>query len=215
MKEFLSPLVWRFRELLFPLPDHKNDLPQTYETFIKTLKPQAKKTYEITSFFEYASPLVKSYIEEIKRYKNKTLFNFSGKMLGDFLSATYKKTSHKTFLIIPIPQTATRRRERGYDVTSFLVKKTLSHLPTFFIDGSNMLIHTKKIPQSGITHRKERINHSRGMFRINNNLLSHPSGQEVIILDDVCTTGASLTEAERVLTKAGYKVVGKITLAHA
>jgi ComF family protein len=208
----LFSLLRTIRAIIFPLPERKHNLPQTYQDFIEELSPQTQ-TYEgITYFFRYKTPAVKEFIEELKRYNNRRYFSFAGRVIADTLS---HQSSHHPILLIPLPQTARRLRERGYDVTQSLVFHILKNLPDEpFLDGSRILKHNRSYHQSGIKNRQERLNSSRGMFKILSQNSNLSLGFHYILIDDVCTTGASMREAERILKEAGGIIVKKITLAH-
>jgi predicted amidophosphoribosyltransferase len=61
-------------------------------------------------------------------------------------------------------------------------------------------------------NRSERLRNPKDSFRI-----LYPekiAGREILLLDDVVTTGATLREAKRVLKSAGAKKVHCFALAH-
>ena len=62
--------------------------------------------------------------------------------------------------------------------------------------------------QAGLDARDPRANLAGG-FRLRRRL---PAGQPVVLVDDLVTTGSSLTEAARVLRRAGVAVLGAATV---
>ncbi len=210
MKGYLSRIFRFILHLIFPIPQHKQNLPQTYTQFVKAFSPQSQSQRGVTFFLHYKEPLVKDLIEEIKRYNNKHYFDFIGKTLSLYIEGL-DLPSRTPIYLIPLPQTKIRLRERGYDVTQQMVQSILTHNNTNLLDGSGTLIHNRSQHQSGYSNRAERIDRSRGMFQISKNL---PDKSLCILIDDVCTTGASMQEAERILQKDGCIVLQKITLAH-
>jgi len=73
---------------------------------------------------------------------------------------------------------------------------------------AGILVQTKRTkPQAEVKERAERLNKLHGIFKITNSLLV--CGRTVIVVDDVCTTGATLNECARILKEAGVeKVIG-------
>ena len=100
-------------------------------------------------------------------------------------------------LVIPVPTATSRVRERGYDQSVVIAKEVArsSSLPV-----SLALARLNQAHQVGST-RAERIRHVRGGFRVRNAAMI--KGKHVLLIDDVCTTGATLEEAARTLKKAG------------
>ena len=213
MKACLSPLLRFFSNLLFPPPPHKQNLPQEYDDFINQLSPRPRFSGETTYFLSYKDPSVKNLIEELKRYNNTRLFTFMGKLIASYLEEA--SLPPKQIYIITIPQTKNRLKERGYDVTKNTTQSIIEHTSTDqFINGSDFLIHNRTQHQSAFTQRAERLTAAKGMFRVKKNLQNVQTGSLCIIVDDVCTTGASLKEAQSILEESGFVILKKITLAH-
>ena len=63
--------------------------------------------------------------------------------------------------------------------------------------------------QAGLDARTRRAN-LEGGFRLRRRL---PAGRPVVLVDDLVTTGSSLTEAARVLGRAGVPLLGAATVA--
>ncbi|WP_207787606.1 ComF family protein [Candidatus Thiosymbion oneisti] len=104
-------------------------------------------------------------------------------------------------LIVPVPLHAKRLRERGYNQALELAR-TLGRVFSIPVDVHSCVRVSATPPQAGLA-RKERQPNVRGAFRI-----LHPPGVErVAILDDVVTTGSTVSELTRVLLKAGVKRV--------
>lgn len=66
--------------------------------------------------------------------------------------------------------------------------------------------------QARIKDRRERLQNMRGTFAIKNG--EKISGRNIILVDDILTTGATLSEARRVLREAGARKVIAFTVAH-
>ena len=68
-------------------------------------------------------------------------------------------------------------------------------------------------PQMSLS-REERLVNLEGAFRARADAREHIAGRNIIVLDDVVTTGATLSEARRALMEAGAKRVVGLTFAH-
>jgi competence protein ComFC len=78
---------------------------------------------------------------------------------------------------------------------------------------NKVLMKTKETrSQVCVKNRAERLRNIRGSFCVRN--AEKIKGKNILIVDDVTTTGATLAEAKKVLRKSGAKSVMCITLAH-
>jgi ComF family protein len=113
-------------------------------------------------------------------------------------------------LIIPVPLHPDRERERGFNQAALLARELarLSHLPL----NENCIIrrvHTER-HRTGMDSRARRESVA-GVFTVR-----HPeaiAGQSVLLIDDVFTTGATVSECAAVLKDAGAEEVFVLTLA--
>ncbi|REJ06664.1 ComF family protein [Microbacterium bovistercoris] len=110
-------------------------------------------------------------------------------------------------LFVPVPTSRAAFRRRGYRVPELLLRAA-GRSP------QRMLVSTgSRTDQRGLG-RAARAHNVRGSMRVRHPLLA-PVGQgaEVVIVDDVVTTGATIDEAARVLRRAGFRVIGAVALA--
>ncbi len=111
-------------------------------------------------------------------------------------------------VIVPIPLYKTRYNWRGFNQSEILAKLVADKFQAEF--GPFILKRVKgSTPQAEIENREDRIKNMNNLFRVLNPSLI--SGRTVLLVDDVCTTGATLNEAARVLKANGAgKVVGLV-----
>ncbi|MBU1997000.1 MAG: hypothetical protein KKF78_07575 [Candidatus Omnitrophica bacterium] len=114
-------------------------------------------------------------------------------------------------LIMPIPLHPARKRERGYN-QSFLLASKISK--SFNINlNINLLIKVKNTKNQSLLSKKERWTNITDAFKIKNpNAVKNKS---ILLIDDLLTTGATSSEAAKVLKISGAKTVGVFTLAGA
>lgn len=113
-------------------------------------------------------------------------------------------------LLIPVPLHPRRLNWRGFNQSELLVKD-LADVSQMEManDVIGRVINT--IPQADIKEREERLKNLNGVFVIKNG--SKVVGREIILIDDVCTTGATLNECARVLKECGVKRVVALVVA--
>ena len=107
-----------------------------------------------------------------------------------------------------IPMTASRARERGFNQSELLARSVARHLG---IPATDALFKTRDTRPQSTLGRAERLKNLRGAFAV---IEHYKPRSTVIIVDDVSTTGATLTEAARVLKNAGAKTVIGAVVAH-
>lgn len=142
------------------------------------------------------------------------MFDLCGQRIAEYLLSHKEITKHTKISLVGIPQTNSRIKSRGYNVTKTLIQSIITHTPPDqFFDASDLLKHNRSTPQTSQKNRQQRIRGAQGMFSYDNKKESRTK-LSCILIDDVCTTGASLIEAERILTENNHKVLKKLTLAH-
>jgi predicted amidophosphoribosyltransferase len=112
--------------------------------------------------------------------------------------------------LVPVPSAARAVRERGLDATAAMARAAARRLrPRYRVGVATVLVQTAGVrDQSGLDARARQANLAGG-FRLRGRRPDRP----VVLVDDLVTTGSSLTEAARVLRRAGVTVLGAATVA--
>ena len=109
--------------------------------------------------------------------------------------------------IVPVPISKKRFKERGYN-QSYLLAKELSDLLS--IPVKKLLVKTKDTPRQSTLSKKERAETPKKAFDFSSaEALPHT----VLLIDDIFTTGATVSACSSVLRKAGIPKVYVLTLA--
>lgn len=172
----------------------------------------------IFPLFDYRHPAIKKAIWLLKykgKYKLTNVFAEAmyGRILEE-LSDLARMENFRQVILIPIPLAFRRLRERGFNQALLLCEglTKLDKNKNFKLE-KNVLIKPKDTEhQARIEDRSKRLKNIIGSFAVKNEELI--IGENIILIDDVSTTGATLHEAKKVLKQAGAKKVIAFTIAH-
>ncbi len=120
--------------------------------------------------------------------------------------------SEKYTLIIPVPLHPARLRKRGYNQAELLGRELSMRLKIQLVD--NVLIRTKQTKPQFELKKEERIKNILGAFQISTKFTTKIKGKNIVLVDDITTTGATLRECAKILKKSGAEKVLGVTLAH-
>ena len=114
------------------------------------------------------------------------------------------------WLLVPVPLHPRKRRERGYNQSAELAKSLskLSGLP--WLDALKRTRYTDS--QAGLD-RAGRLKNLRGAFAVKRFAARQLRDQDVLLVDDVLTTGATAHECAQTLRAGGARRVVVITVA--
>jgi ComF family protein len=111
--------------------------------------------------------------------------------------------------ILPVPLTIKGLRERGFN-QSFLISRIISRETKVPLIMDILLKKKETPPQIGLSAKERRAN-LKNAFEVRGDV----KGFRILLVDDVITTGATITECSKELLKAGAKEVIAIALARA
>lgn len=113
--------------------------------------------------------------------------------------------------LVPVPSRPSAVRRRGFDHALALARA--AGRPRRLPVVRALARADDRLDQAGLD-RTQRASNQRGAMALRRGLSStRLAGRTVVLVDDVCTTGATLTEAAVVLAAAGVDVVGAVVLA--
>ena len=170
----------------------------------------------INSLFQYKNNNVRALIWELKFRENTTALETIGRILYEEILALVSDITlfeaDAEFLLIPIPISPIRRRERGYNQSEYIAKAVLEQdLEHILLYAPQWLEKIKDTPkQSRSQSKQERMQNLIGCFSADPKV----EGKYVILIDDVVTTGSTLCEARDTLLSAGAKDIFAFTIGH-
>ncbi len=117
-------------------------------------------------------------------------------------------------LIIPVPLHKKRLRQRGFNQSELLARQISQHLaPGFPIPMENNILFRKNntSAQMKIKNFESRQINIQGAFRVIN--CQKIKNKNLLLVDDVATTGSTLFECAKMLRENDAKTIGAIVLA--
>ena len=144
----------------------------------------------------------------INRLKNgdRYLSNFFGEEMADYLRS---KIQTKDLLVTCVPLTKEKIIARGYNQSEELAKVVAENLDLEY--DFDVLHKTRENTQQKDLSGKERAENVSGVYRVHKR--KTVQGRDILLIDDIMTTGATGSECARVLKNAGAREVIFLTAA--
>lgn len=125
-------------------------------------------------------------------------------LMGDAVAEALASEDADGAVVVPVPTTRRRERQRGYNQASLLADRVAERLGMPRVDAllrpGEGASQTELVPEA----RRENV---RGAFASSPTTLDAISGRHVFLVDDVLTTGATAAAAATVLSAAGARSV--------
>lgn len=147
--------------------------------------------------------LILNYKFNNKSYLYRTIANFIIK------NEKFCKNIKSYDIIIPVPISKKRSKERGYN-QSYLIAKELSQKLNIEL-VNNCLVKSKNIIEQSKLNKEERIKNIQGVYTLINPMKIE--GQKILLIDDIFTTGSTVNECCKTLHKTNIKEVSVLTIA--
>lgn len=175
--------------------------------------------------YDYRHPVIKKSLQLLK-YKGKK------KLAKVFAEIIYEKIIEEVSdlsvlenfidpILIPIPLSPARLHERGFNQAELICEEIIkinNERQDLNIElKNNILIKPKDTEhQAQIKDRSARLKNISGSFTIQNTEenIKKLKNRNIILIDDILTTGATLSEARKMLKQAGARKIIAFTVAH-
>lgn len=166
----------------------------------------------IHSIFSYKDALITELIWQIKYKKNKHAIECSGYVLYREISEYLKENKIPNATLIPIPISKSRRNERGFNQSEMIIDAIIKNdKNNIFKKDFTSLIRIKDIDKQTHKNRDDRLENSKNIFQYGTDVLSN---SQIIIIDDVTTTGSTLINAKNAIDPMNQLNILAFTLAH-
>jgi len=156
------------------------------------------------ALWRYQSPL-DALLLGLKYHRQLPVARLLGGMMADYLVGSSMNLPQA---LIPVPLHVSRVRERGFNQSIELFTPVARALGVPLLRDS-VIRHQATPSQVGLS-RVQRRRNLRGVFRVGGGLPEH-----VAIVDDVVTTGSTVSELARVLRRSGVRRIDVWSVARA
>ena len=168
-------------------------------------KNHVDRNFDIArSAFLYDGEIRKQIIN-LKFYGKKYLANY----LSWFLYDCYILNSFDCNLVVPVPMHTKSLKRRGYNQQELLCSSFAKM--GFKVDATSVVKTLDTKTQVGLDFKQRQTNLS-GAFKVFDK--DKIKGKKILLVDDIYTTGATVSEVASVLKKAGASSVSVLTLCH-
>lgn len=215
LRKFIDSIL----DLVIPRDPEITKIEDMSETDIFDNIPKANelKNHQYQALFQYKNKLTRKAIWAIKYNKNQKIINKFSNLLYEFIVEDITdKIIFSNFnnpLLIPIPMHKKNLNERGYNQSELIVKEIVKIDDNKNFDLSlNALLKIEETPhQSELKNKNDRLKNLKKCFWANTEKVRN---RNIILIDDVITTGTTMNEASRTLKLCGAKKIIGFSLAH-
>lgn len=152
--------------------------------------------YAVTAYDSYSRPIIKSMKNDNNGYALSAISYFMSKMLKEI------DILNGIDIITYIPMSGKDLNRRGYNQTK-LIAKELTGITG--VKSVSLLKKVKETKEQKTLSASDRRKNLKNAFKFS--FKEDINGKTVLVIDDVCTTGSTLSEAARILKKAGAEKV--------
>ena len=112
-------------------------------------------------------------------------------------------------IIIPVPISKKRMKQRGYNQSALLAKEISKNFNIQY--NEKCLLKNRNIQPQSLLTKEERIKNVENVYSVKNQ--EKIINKKILLIDDIYTTGSTVNECSRILKQAGGKNIGILTIA--
>ncbi len=139
--------------------------------------------------------------------------NVLGRMLAEAVTDLAPDFGDTPPLVVPVPLHESKLQQRGFNQSELMARALIKQEPLgvkLELAAKSLIRRRPTDSQTGLT-RQQRVANLRGAFGATSpNVLA---GRDILVIDDVFTTGTTVSECARVLRRAGAQKVWVATVA--
>ena len=151
--------------------------------------------------------IIKQLLHRLKYYGQVHLGQRLGSLLVERIKWEYVWYSYD--LILPIPLAAAKYKERGYNQAAILARAVANYLKRPY--SEEILVRIKETLSQNQLSLAERRKNLYGAFMVTQPMKI--TGKKILLIDDIFTSGATISSAAWILLKNGARRVDGLTLA--
>ena len=148
--------------------------------------------------------VVRECIHSLKYHENRGL----GELFSQWLAQLVEEAGWSIDLVLPVPLSAERLQERGYNQAALVARPLAARLKVpFSTYGLARILDTPS--QVGLSAEERRVNVAMA-FKAEQEVIQ---SRAILLVDDVMTTGSTLSACARALLRAGASSIYAVTIA--
>lgn len=152
--------------------------------------------------------IIKKGIYNLKYYNKPYFFRFFGNELLQYM----KENNYNNFdYILPVPLHSSKLKSRGYNQSELIAKYIAKKLNIPFVDGIRRIKETSKQSGKSKIDRRKSLENAFEIKKSRKYYILKKSN--VLLVDDVYTTGSTVNECTKALLEYGVNKVYVITIA--
>jgi ComF family protein len=216
IRDTMSCIFSFILDVLFPRAfDEKLKKMSDAELRALITRPKVPGNPWVRTLFNYRSPFIRELIWQIKYKANVKAVE----RIAPFLYKEIVEMAHSQIVIVPVPSSAARKKEKGFNQCELIVDALERRHSSekirgcmmdisFCINAVRKITHTRRQAKC---HRDIRLENLAGAFAADP---AEVRGKIIIVIDDVATTGSTLLEIKKTLLTAGARAVYGLALSH-
>jgi len=165
--------------------------------------------YLLAAAGNYDDLVLQNLIHYFKYKGFKNLTPILGEILIKYLASL--NLNLKSFVLTPIPLHPRKERQRGFNQAKLIAEIVAKNFNLELIESLKRIRNNK--PQVGLKDNEARIKNMAGCFKIQNP--EQIKNKNILLVDDVFTSGATINEAVKVLKQNGAKKIIALVIAKA
>jgi ComF family protein len=172
---------------------------------------QFSQTDFLLFFWGKYDSYLKRAIASLKYDKNKAIGELFGNWLGEAWLESGNQKKYPQLTVIPIPLHSDKLTTRGFNQAE-LIADGFCQITGYQLK-TNLLMRVKNTEAMfGLTPQQRKTNISQA-FRLGKDYGKINKSQNILIIDDIYTTGMTVNEATQVLMKGKLKTIGVATIS--
>jgi competence protein ComFC len=202
-------------DMLFP-PTRRTEFVRELRTKQLRSLPQAESPPgdNVFALYRYSNDTVRNIVQATKYDGCRHGARIMGFLLYNHLLEICAETRliSKQVYLVPVPLFKQRKRDRGFNQCRRIIANICKHDSSDTFTLINILEKSKPTKPQATLSKQRRKQNIVGSFSLCNS--TQITDKDLIIIDDVTTTGATFTEARKTLNKAKPESVRAVAFAH-
>jgi len=161
---------------------------------------------------DYKNELVKELIHKFKYQGLKSTQLIFENILSQSLANHKEYFKNQNYIIIPVPLHKLKERTRGFN-QSVIISNIISKILNIRSHNNIIIRFRNNPPQANQEDILKRQQNAQNIFKINENLKEMIKNKNIILVDDVFTTGSTLNECAKILKQNNANIIIGICLA--